>query len=538
MKAGETVNDYFGRTLVIANNMRLHGERMEDVVIIEKILRSMTSKYDYVVCSIEESNDLDALSIDELQSSLLVHEQRVSRQVVDEQALQVIPGIQQGGRGGGRGSYCGRGRGRGRFGFEKSIIECYNCHELGHFQWEYPKKARVSQANFAETKEEMLLMAQVDVKGTEKEYTWFLDSGCSNHMSGNKEVFIEMDDSFRESAKLGNDSSLSVKGKGKVRIVVHGIVHVVTGVFFVSELKNNLLSIGQLQERGLVVLMQHGKCKIFHPKKGLILETEMTCNRMFSLVARCSLKEQKSVTMTTTDQATLWHYRYGHLSWNGLKMLQQRNMVEGLPNFKTSQKKIIVSRDVVFEEDEQWNWDDIHEQAILTDLEWETNEETIIEDEEGSGVIEDMGTNESHGNDSFEVGEVTAEDSASQEGRTRKPPIWMRDYETGDGLSDEESVNLTHLTLFTNGDPTTYYDAVKSEKWRQAMDREIEAIEKNDTWELTNLPLGGETIGVKWVFKTKLNENGEVDKYKARLVAKGYSQQYGVDFFEVFAPVA
>ncbi|CAL2258075.1 unnamed protein product [Prunus armeniaca] len=62
---------------------------MDDVVIIEKILRSMTSKYDYVVCSIEESNDLDILSIDELQSSLLVHEQRMSRHVVDEQALLV-----------------------------------------------------------------------------------------------------------------------------------------------------------------------------------------------------------------------------------------------------------------------------------------------------------------------------------------------------------------------------------------------------------------------------------------------------------------
>jgi hypothetical protein len=74
MKTGESVDDYFGQTLIIANKMRIHGEKMDDVVIIEKILQSMTLKYDYVVCSIEESNDLDALSIDELQSSLLVHE--------------------------------------------------------------------------------------------------------------------------------------------------------------------------------------------------------------------------------------------------------------------------------------------------------------------------------------------------------------------------------------------------------------------------------------------------------------------------------
>ncbi|CAN6715944.1 unnamed protein product [Malus baccata var. baccata] len=96
MKVGESVNDYFGRTLVIANKMRMHGERMDDVIIIEKILRSMISKYDFVVCSIEESNDLDTMSINEPQSSLLVHEQRINRHVDDEQALQITHGSQQG----------------------------------------------------------------------------------------------------------------------------------------------------------------------------------------------------------------------------------------------------------------------------------------------------------------------------------------------------------------------------------------------------------------------------------------------------------
>ncbi|KAA0044919.1 putative mitochondrial protein [Cucumis melo var. makuwa] len=65
------------------------------------------------------------------------------------------------------------------------------------------------------------------------------------------------------------------------------------------------------------------------------------------------------------------------------------------------------------------------------------------------------------------------------------------------------------------------------------MDEEIEAIE-----ELTDLPKGHQTIRVKWVYKTKLKENGEVDKYKAHLVAKGYKHEFGVDYKEVFAPVA
>lgn len=70
------------------------------------------------------------------------------------------------------------------------------------------------------------------------------------------------------------------------------------------------------------------------------------------------------------------------------------------------------------------------------------------------------------------------------------------------------------------------------------MNVEIQAIERNKTWELTDAPKGITPIGVKWVFKTKLNERGDIEKHKARLVAKGYSQQYGVDYTEVFAPVA
>jgi hypothetical protein len=319
---------------------------MKDVVIIEKILRSMTPKYDYVVCSIEESNDLDNLSIDELQSSLLVHEQRISRHVImEEQALQVSYGGQQGGRDGGRSSYRGRrgrggrGRGRGRFVFDKSTIECYNCGDFGHYQWECSKTPGDQKAHYVETREEMLLMAHISSQDDAAQHIWFLDSGCSNHMCGRRDIFFDFDCNFKESVKMGNNSSLSVHGRGRIRIEVNGIYHVITDVFFVPELKNSLLSIGQLMEKGLVVTMQQGKCKIFHPVKGLIIETAMTHNRLFTFIGHCkSTQDQAYFSTINTDQATLWHHRYGHLRWNGIKTLQQKKMVNGLPPFKATQQ--------------------------------------------------------------------------------------------------------------------------------------------------------------------------------------------------------
>ena len=74
MKEGETVNAYFARVLSIANKMKAHGENLNETMITEKILRSMISKFNYMVCLIEESNNMTTMTIDELHSSFLVHE--------------------------------------------------------------------------------------------------------------------------------------------------------------------------------------------------------------------------------------------------------------------------------------------------------------------------------------------------------------------------------------------------------------------------------------------------------------------------------
>ena len=90
--------------------MKANGENKGDVAVVENILRSMTFKFDYLVSSIEESKDIETLTIDELQSSLIFHEQRMNTHVVEEHALKITHEDESGGRGRGR----GRGRGQER----------------------------------------------------------------------------------------------------------------------------------------------------------------------------------------------------------------------------------------------------------------------------------------------------------------------------------------------------------------------------------------------------------------------------------------
>ena len=83
-----------------------------------------------------------------------------------------------------------------------------------------------------------------------------------------------------------------------------------------------------------------------------------------------------------------------------------------------------------------------------------------------------------------------------------------------------------------------FQKVVGNKKWKGAMDEEIKAIKKNDTWELASLPKGHKVINEKWVYKAKKNAKGKVERHKARLVEKVYNQRADIDYDEVFGPIA
>ncbi|CAJ2675758.1 unnamed protein product [Trifolium pratense] len=752
MREDETVAEYFARTMAIANKMTSQGERMEQVTIVEKILRSMTERFNYVTCSIEESNDVTNLSIDALQSSLIVHEQKMKSKHTshEEQALKVA----NGGRGRGRSS-SSRGRGRGRI--NKESVECYKCHKLGHYKNECPSWEESAKYAAFDDEDEMLLMAKTNYEEFENE-RWFLDSGCSNHMVGNKGWLYEFDESYRDTVKLGDDSRMNVMGKGNVKLNINGRTHVITEVYYIPGLKTNLLSIGQIQQKNVTIIFKNDTCKLYHDDRGLLFVSHMSANRMYTLNA--AVITPKCLKVSKEDLSQLWHDRYAHLSIKGLNILAKKEMVKGLPsldevnercvdcltgkqhreaipkqavwragkvlelihsdicgpinptsnggnryfitftddfsrktwvyflkekssaldtfkNFKALvenesgctiqclrtdrggeflsnafnefcsnqgirrqlttaytpqqngvserknrtimnmvrsmlagrnvpkmfwpeavkwatyvmnrsptlsvkdvtpeeawsgnkpsvhhfrvfgclafvhipdsqrtkldgksiscihlgisdeskgyklydplKKKIIISRDVIFEEKKGWEWNkpsrEKNSEVTIDDIEGETSE-PVTENEIELNV--DSDSDMSIATNPIQTPNES-DDEVALPPRNRRPPASHSDYVSGTELDDEDLHNLAIYSPVD--DPKNYAEAAKFDVWRTAMDQEIEAIKNNDTWELTTLPDGSNAIGVKWIYKTKYNEKGEIEKHKARLFADDF----------------
>ena len=152
------------------------------------------------------------------------------------------------------------------------------------------------------------MVAQVDEQPQAE--VWYVDTGYSNHMCGRKSSFCSLNEGFCSTVSFGDCSSVNVMGNSDINIrTKNGFVETISNVFYIPNLKCNLLSADQLQEKDYIITIQKGACEIYdiYPSSGVIVVVQMGSNRLFTLkiesVQSCLMVEVK-------DPSWLWHFRY------------------------------------------------------------------------------------------------------------------------------------------------------------------------------------------------------------------------------------
>ncbi|KAG7565310.1 Integrase catalytic core [Arabidopsis suecica] len=219
-----------------------------------------------------------------------------------------------------------------------------------------------------------------------------------------------------------------------------------------------------------------------------------------------------------------------------------------------TKRRIVVSRDVIFDEKRSWNWSHSGEdkssnapgtfkfslgefgnQGLREENQEAVENRTEEENKDENSSNEDEASDNNNMEDIENQEQVQPQPTLRRSGRQSNKPGYLNDYVL---MAEVEYEEVQRVLLSINEEPWDFKEAKELKVWRDACDEEISSINKNKTWSLVDLPNGAKPIGLKWVFKIKRNSDGSINKYKARLVAKGYVQRYGVDFEEVFAPVA
>ncbi|BBN70008.1 transposable element gene, partial [Prunus dulcis] len=518
--------------------------------------------------------------------------------------------------------------------------KCYNCDKLGHIAKDCYSKKTPQQVNYAtqvEAAPTMFYASNVSGAGvTRDEEIWYLDSGCSNHMTGKEDLLVDIDRKVTAKVEMGtgqlveveiyNDSShtnlvakVQMKGNRSFPLKLQAEMHFAyrASVDHSTDLWHrrfghlNMSSLKLLKEQDMVVglpeikedrqkfkatveLQSGYKLKQLRSDRGgeyTSMEFERFCdnagierqlttpytpqqngvaerkNRTIVEMAKCLMLEKKipfdfwaeavntsvyilnrcptkALSKRTPFEAYggrkpgIKHLKvFGSLCYAHVPKQQRQKLdlaskrciflgygscEKGYRLYNIETEKVIISRDVIFSENECWDWNTKKETSVNIQL------TEIREEEQGAeGSSYEF-------EEQLEVNEMP----------TLNTEISDQEREAGSQNVDHTPLKYKSIAEIYEKcnmciiEPESFEEAAKDDSWKKAMEAEITMIEKNNTWELVNRPFDKPIIGVKWIYKTKLNLDGSVQKNKARLVAKGYSQKPGIDFNETFAPVA
>ncbi|KAE8685445.1 hypothetical protein F3Y22_tig00111098pilonHSYRG00167 [Hibiscus syriacus] len=228
---------------------------------------------------------------------------------------------------------------------DKKTIHCYKCKEAGHMKRNCPKlKKQTDEKRDGSSKSVNVVEDDnsdcsegdmLSISMTQLTDAWILDSGCSYHITPNREWFSTYKPVNSGSVYLGDDRCCNIVGIGDVRIKMHdGSVRTLSGVRHIPDLKKNLISLGTLHKNGFIPKADEDRETIRIVKGALtVMKGKMTAGNIYRLLGSTVAGGVHSVE-SCDDTAKLWHIRLAHLSERGMAELHKRNLLHGVKSCK------------------------------------------------------------------------------------------------------------------------------------------------------------------------------------------------------------
>ncbi|GJS03669.1 zinc finger, CCHC-type containing protein [Tanacetum coccineum] len=377
MTEDDTVDAFTAKLNGYATKAKELGKTLDESLLVRKLLDSTPDRFIQIVASIEQTNDLDDITLDEIIGKLKAFEERIKLrkggQVESQENLLFAHGEHS--RGGRRfGNRRGRTnfsrgnwqRNRNRYDSKEessthkgkpkwnkrecdmSKIQCHKCRKFGHFRKDCKESSTTQEQSnlILEDEEPSLLMAthetvhkeillneeqvQPGKYATTDASIWYLDNGASNHMTGTKSHFRDIDESTTGHVRFGDGSYMEIKGRGSILLgCSHHEQKIVSDVYYIPNLKSNILSLGQLTEIGCKIIMDGNKLTLYDKNKKLLMKVERSKNRIYSI--RLQIEAPICLLANVDNQAWLWHARLGHLNFDDINKMTRKGLVEGVP---------------------------------------------------------------------------------------------------------------------------------------------------------------------------------------------------------------
>src|SRR3954470_2341235 len=221
---------------------------------------------------------------------------------------------------------------------EKNQSKGHNKSKRAYIAWESDSSSESSSGDEEEVANLCLMAHQHKKKKAEKcldiaERLWFLDSGCSRHMTGDISLFVEFQAKKKGIVTYGDNNRGAILGKG---IVGNPSPTTITDVLLVEGLKHNLLSISQLCDKDFKVLFTNSGCTIEHTKKRYIMFKGLRVNNIYMLNLDEVSKSNAKCLIALGEDSWLWHRRLAHINFDLLNKVVTKDLVIGLLKIKFS----------------------------------------------------------------------------------------------------------------------------------------------------------------------------------------------------------